>query len=63
MERDYIAALARAYDDFFGHYTVAPVLTIETDDRDIVRHPEDLRLVLTSIRQKLESVAYQKPLL
>ncbi|MCI0475133.1 MAG: deoxynucleoside kinase [Anaerolineales bacterium] len=62
MERDYIAALGNAYDDFFEHYTAAPVLTIDTNDLDFVRRPEDLRSILDHIRAKLESGAFQKPL-
>jgi len=62
IERDYIAALGGAYDDFFAHYTAAPVLTIDTNALDFVRRPEDLRAVLDRIRAKLELGAFQKPL-
>jgi deoxyadenosine/deoxycytidine kinase len=63
MEHDYIAALNRAYDDFFAHYPVAPVLTIDTNDLDIVRRAGDLRAVLDRIRAKLQVGMYQQPLL
>lgn len=63
MERDYIASLAGEYDEFFGHYTAAPVLTIDTDHLDIVHRPEDLHYLVHSIRNKLEASSYQKPLL
>jgi len=62
MERDYIAALGGAYDDFFAHYTAAPVLTIDTNALDFVRRPEDLRSILDHIRAKSEAGAFQKPL-
>lgn len=62
IERDYIAALGRAYDDFFARYTAAPVLTIETDHLDFVRHADDLRAILNRIRAKLELGAFQQPL-
>ncbi|MBM3129889.1 MAG: deoxynucleoside kinase [Chloroflexi bacterium] len=62
MERDYIAALGNAYDDFFEHYTAAPVLTIDTNDLDFVRRAEDLRAILDHIRTKLELGAFQQPL-
>jgi deoxyadenosine/deoxycytidine kinase len=62
IERDYIAALGGAYDDFFAHYTAAPVLTIDTNALDFVRRPEDLRAVLERIRAKLELGAFQKSL-
>lgn len=62
MERAYIAALNRAYDDFFAHYTQAPVLTIDTNNLDIVHRAADLCAVLERIRAKLELGVYQKPL-
>ncbi|MBI4787059.1 MAG: deoxynucleoside kinase [Chloroflexi bacterium] len=63
MEREYIAALSRAYDEFFGHYTAAPVLTIDSDQLDVIHRPGDLRAVLDSIHAKLAAGVYQKPLL
>lgn len=62
MERDYIAALAETYDDFFAHYTAAPVLTIEADHLDFVRSHEDLRAIQNQIRAKLGWGDYQQPL-
>ena len=62
IECDYIAALGGAYDDFFAHYTAAPVLTIDTNELDFVRRPEDLCAILERIRAKLESGAFQKTL-
>lgn len=62
MERDYIAALGDAYDQFFAHYTLAPVMTIETNNLDIVHRQQDLRTVLDCIRAKVDESPYQKPL-
>jgi len=62
MEREYIAALANVYDDFFAQYTAAPVLTIEADDLDFVRHPDDLCAIQNQIRAKLGLGDYQQPL-
>ncbi|MDE3091036.1 MAG: deoxynucleoside kinase [Chloroflexota bacterium] len=62
MERDYIAALGRTYDDFFAHYTQAPVLTIDTNHIDIVHRAEELHAVIDHVRGKLELGAYQQPL-
>ncbi len=63
MERAYIASLNAAYDDFFAHYTAAPVLEVNTNDLDIVRRPSDLRFVIETIRSKLATNTYQQPLL
>ncbi len=62
MDRDYIAALGKAYDQFFAHYALAPVLTIETNALDIVHRPQDLRTVIDCIRAKLDLGPYQEPL-
>ncbi len=62
MERDYIAQLGKAYDDFFARYSHAPVLTIDTNRMDFVRRTEDLRVMLDRIRAKLELGPHQHPL-
>ncbi len=62
MQRDYIAALGEAYDQFFAHYSAAPVLTIDTNHLDIVHRAQDLRTILDCIRTKLDWAPYQKPL-
>jgi deoxyadenosine/deoxycytidine kinase len=62
MERDYIAQLGRAYDEFFTHYTFAPVLTIDSNTIDFVRKPSDLQMILERIRTKLALGVHQHPL-
>ncbi len=62
MERDYIAQLGQAYDEFYAHYTLAPVLTIDSNRLDFVRNSEDLRTIIDRIRAKLELGARQYPL-
>ncbi len=63
MEREYIASLSRAYDQFFSHYSAAPVLKIATDRLDIVHRPQDLDYVVACIRRELDAAAFQQPLL
>ena len=41
MDRAYIHALATAYDGYFGNYQDAPLLVIDTNERDFVRHETD----------------------
>jgi len=62
IEREYIAALRDAYDDFFARYTATPVLTIDTNGLDFVRRSDDLRAILNRIRAQLALGTYQKPL-
>ncbi|HEX7588480.1 MAG TPA: deoxynucleoside kinase, partial [Anaerolineae bacterium] len=62
MERDYIAALGRTYDDFFAHYAAAPVLTLDANQIDFVHRADDLRIVVERIRKKLDEGEYQQRL-
>ncbi len=62
MDRDYISSLRVAYDRFFAEYTQSPVLTIDTDDLNIVRDPADLAYVVGQIRGSLEQGIFQHPL-
>lgn len=64
MERGYIEELGRAYDEFFSRGGRAvPVLTVETDKLDYVRHTEDLVWVENRIRQALANPPLQPSLL
>lgn len=56
MDRGYIAALARAYEALFTHYTTAPLLVIESDEMDFVRRPADLAHIEQRIRAALAGV-------
>jgi len=59
MDSGYIAELAETYAEFFSKpYNNTPVLTIDTDDLDFVRNPEDL----TSIQKKIEEALKETPL-
>ncbi|HID64728.1 MAG TPA: hypothetical protein EYP49_18575 [Anaerolineae bacterium] len=62
MSRDYIDSLRLAYERFFAGYTEAPVLAIDTNNLNIVRHPEDLAQVVGAIRSALTQGIYQRPL-
>jgi len=61
MERGYIEALRRGYEQLFAAYDGAPVLVIETDEIDFVRHPHDLDDVARRIQAALDGVR-QPPL-
>jgi deoxyguanosine kinase len=62
MDRDYIDAVNRAYDEFFGSYQAVPVLPLDTNEVNYVRHKNDLDYVIGRIRAALEGI-YQPPLL
>jgi deoxyguanosine kinase len=63
MERSYIDQLNKAYDDFFSKpFDHTPVLTIDTNDLNIVQNPEHLKLMETRIRQSLSLPPFQQAL-
>ena len=49
MDRDYIDAVNRAYEEFFLTYDHSPVLAVDTDNINIVRNKEDLAYVVGQI--------------
>lgn len=53
MSRDYIARLADAYDEYFSSYTATSLLTIETDNLNVITCPNDLGLIQRLIQQKM----------
>jgi deoxyguanosine kinase len=60
MERDYIDLLNRVYDDFYiSSPRVSHVLTIETDELNIVERPDDLAFIRNRIREELRLAPYQ----
>lgn len=56
MDRTYIEALRVAYDRFFQEYSGAPVLVLDANQLDFVRHREDLDTVEARIRAALAGV-------
>jgi deoxyguanosine kinase len=63
MERSYIDELNHAYEDFFSKpFDHTPVLTIETDNLNIIQNPEHLKLVENRIRQSLKLPPFQQTL-
>lgn len=63
MDREYIHALRLAYEQFFGSYSAAPVLVVETENLDFVRDPEARSTVISQIKGTLQAATYQQPLL
>lgn len=64
MDSGYIADLGRTYAEFFSKpYNNTPVLTIDTDDLDFVRAPEDLKFIKNRIEEALKATPLQPELL
>jgi deoxyguanosine kinase len=63
MERAYIHELNMAYEEYFSKpFDHTPVLTIETNNLDIVRNPEHLKWMENRIRQSLKLSPFQQTL-
>ncbi|MCS6844241.1 MAG: deoxynucleoside kinase [Caldilineales bacterium] len=62
MSRQYIDDLRRAYERFFADYTAAPVLSVDTNELNVVANEEDRRRVVSQVRVALEQRAVQQPL-
>jgi deoxyguanosine kinase len=68
IERGYIEQLAQAYDAYFAQRQgeiasrKVPVLVIDTNHLDYVRHPDDLSKVEYRIRQALKLPPFQEEL-
>jgi deoxyguanosine kinase len=63
MERSYIHELNLAYDDFFSKpFDHTPVLTIDTNDLNIIQNAEHLRWIENRIRQSLQMPPFQQSL-
>ena len=63
MERSYINELNMAYDEFFSKpFDHTPVLTIDSNDLNIIQNPEHLRLIENRIKQSLSLPPFQQAL-
>ena len=61
MERAYINNLNMAYDDFFSKpFDHTPVLTIDSNNLNIIQKPEHLRQIENRIRQSLSLPPFQQ---
>jgi deoxyguanosine kinase len=63
MERDYINQLNLAYEKFFSKsYDHTPVLTIDTNDLNIINNTEHIKMIENRIREALGRAPFQPSL-
>ncbi len=62
IEPDYLRALGEAYNQFFFHYTDAPLLVVNTDAIDFVERPGDLDDLVSAILGHTCGTLYYTPL-
>jgi deoxyguanosine kinase len=61
VDRDYIAALNEAYNQYFFHYSETPLLVINTSDIDFVNRREDLNDLLKQVLNMKQGIQYYVP--
>jgi deoxyadenosine/deoxycytidine kinase len=62
VNRDYIAAVNEAYNQFFFHYGETPLLVINTSDIDFVHRREDLDDLTMQVLNMKQGTQYYVPL-
>jgi len=62
MDRQYMQALNDAYNYFFFHYREAPLLVVNTNAIDFVKHAEDLADLEARILAHRDGTTYYSPL-
>ncbi len=50
---EYLNQLNGLYENWIGHFTLCPVLTVPADDLDYVAHPIHLELIASKVQEKL----------
>ena len=61
MSTEYLEALNTAYNDFFFHYTSAPIFIINTDDIDFVESPGHLSDLMNNIMKPHTGITFYHP--
>ena len=61
MSAEYLEALNNAYNDFFFHYTHAPVFIVNTDEINFVESPDHLDDLMTKIAQPHRGIEFYSP--
>lgn len=61
ISREYLEALNNAYNDFFFHYSMAPVFIVNTDEIDFVQSDEQLRDLVEKIVEHHSEITFYNP--
>jgi deoxyguanosine kinase len=62
MSQEYLAEVNRAYNHYFFHYSLTPLLVVNTSEMDFVKRPEDVDDLLKQIRGMGKGTQYYVPL-
>jgi deoxyguanosine kinase len=61
ISREYLDALNTAYDDFFFHYSSAPVFIVNTDEIDFVKNNFHFRDLVARISEPRTGITFYNP--
>ncbi len=61
ISREYLEALNTAYNDFFFHYSSAPVFIVNTDEIDFVESEDHLRDLIGKILERHNGITFYSP--
>jgi len=61
ISHEYLEALNNAYNDFFFHYSVAPIFIVNTDDIDFVESENHLNDLITKIVKPHSGINFYHP--
>jgi len=62
LSEDYLGEVNRAYNYYFFHYGLTPLLVVNTSDVDFVARPEDLEDLLKQIKSMGKGTQYYVPM-
>jgi deoxyadenosine/deoxycytidine kinase len=62
MSPEYLAEVNRAYNHYFFHYTLTPLLVVNTSEMDFAKRPDDVDDLLKQIRGMGKGTQYYVPL-
>jgi deoxyadenosine/deoxycytidine kinase len=62
LSEEYLAEVNRAYNYYFFHYSLTPLLVVNTTDVDFVKRPEDVDDLLKQIKSMGKGTQYYVPM-
>ncbi|MFI5183784.1 MAG: deoxynucleoside kinase [Vicinamibacteria bacterium] len=62
LSEEYLAEVNSAYNYYFFHYTLTPLLVVNTAEVDFVKHPQDLEDLLKQIQSMGKGTQYYVPM-
>lgn len=61
IDKAYLQALSAAYNDFFFHYSVAPVIVVDTSDTDLEKDSNSFEAILKLVQRHEGGTLYYRP--